>query len=179
MPEKPPVQKPRPDQDDTPDISDEQTRRIGQVVVLWSKLEAAMEDTVWMLLNLDNEEGRIVTKRLSTDAKIQLLRGIAPRHIPDKTLLDKFNEAMKYVNELKDCRNFIAHGVWGTLMPDDIPVALSLKLKSDVGEVMSETFSQERMEGISGGIKLMLQWFVDLPEQLGKPRRVPPEPPRP
>ena len=177
MPEKPPVQKLRPDQIHNPDISDEQTRRIGQVIVLWSKLEAAMEDTIWMLLNLDEEEGRIVTKRLSTDAKIQLLRGIVSRRIPDKASLDKFNDMMKYVNELKDCRNFIAHGVWGTLMPDDIPVALSLKPKSNVGEVISETFSQERMDGIFGGIQSMLQWFVDFPEQLGKPRRVPRDPP--
>lgn len=179
MPEKPPVQKLRPDQYHNPDISDEQTRRIGQVIVLWSKLEAAMEDTIWMFLNLDDEDGKVVTKRLSTDAKVQLLRGIGSRHISDKALLDKFNETMKYVDELKECRNFIAHGVWGTLMPDDIPVALSLKPKSDVGEVMSETFSQERMEGILKGIRLMLQRFVDLPEQLGKPRRVPRESPRP
>ncbi|MCH9054140.1 MAG: hypothetical protein IIA72_24385 [Proteobacteria bacterium] len=179
MPEKPPVQKLRPDQYHNPDISDEQTRRIGQVIVLWSKLEAAMEDTIWMLLNLDDEDGKVVTKRLSTDAKVQLLRGIGSRHISDKALLDKFNETLKYVDELKECRNFIAHGVWGTLMPDDIPVALSLKPKSDVGEVISETFSQERMEGILKGIRLMLQRFVDLPEQLGKPRRVPRESPRP
>ena len=90
-----------------------------------------------------------------------------------------FNETLNYVDELKECRNFIAHGVWGTLMPDDIPVALSLKPKSDVGEVVSETYSQDRMEGIFEGIRLMLQRFIDFPEQLGKPRRVPREPPRP
>ncbi len=83
MPEKPPVQKLRPDQYHNPDISDEQTRRIGQVIVLWSKLEAAMEDTIWMLLNLDEEDGKVVIKRLSADAKVQLLRMIGPRHISD------------------------------------------------------------------------------------------------
>lgn len=179
MPEKPPVQKLDSDQYHNQEISDDQTYRIGQVIVLWSKLEAAMEDTIWMLLNLDDEDGKVVTKRLSADAKVQLLRTIGRRHISDKALIAKFNKALKYVDELKDCRNFIAHGVWGTLMPDDIPVALSLKPKSDVGEVMSETFSQERMDGISEGIQLMLQYFVDLPERLEKPRRVPRDPPRP
>lgn len=179
MPEKPPAQKPRPDQYHNPDVSDEQTHRIGQVIVLWSKLEAAMEDAIWMLLNLNEEDGKAVTKRLGADAKVQLLRGIGPRHIPNKALVAKFNETLNYVDELKECRNFIAHGVWGTLMPDDIPVALSLKPKSDVGEVISETFSQQRMEGILEGIQLMLQRFVDFPEQIGKPRRVPREPPRP
>lgn len=179
MPEKPPVQKLRPDQYHNPDISNEQTRRIGQVIVLWSKLEAAMEDTIWMLLDLDDEDGKVVTKRLSADAKIQLLRMIGQRHIADEALVTWFNETLNYVSELKDHRNFIAHGVWGTLMPDDIPVALSLKPKSDVGEVISETFSAERMDGIFVGIQAMLQRFVDFPERLGKPRRVPHEPPRP
>ena len=179
MPEKPPIQKLEPEQYPNPDISDEQTHRIGEVIVFWSKLEAAMEDTIWMLLNLDDEDGKIITKRLSADAKVQLLRAIGPGHISDQKLIAMFNETLKYVDELKENRNFIAHGVWGTLMPDDIPVALSLKPKSDVGEVISETFSQERMEGISGGIRVMLRYFVDLPEKLGKPRRVPREQPRP
>ena len=177
MPEKPPVQKLSPDQYHNPLISDEQTQRIGQIIVLWSKLEAAMEDTIWMLLNLDEENGKAITKRLSADAKVQLLRTIGPYHISDTALGTKFNETLNYVDELKDCRNFIAHGVWGTLMPDDIPIALSLKPKSDVGEVISETFSKDRMEGIFGGIRLMLRWFLDFPEQLGKPRRVSREPP--
>ena len=178
MPKKPPVQKLHPDQYHKPEISDEQICRIGRVIVLWSKLEAAIEDTIWMLFNLDEEDGKVVTKRLSADAKILLLRAIGPGHISDDMLV-KFHETLHYVDEMKESRNFIAHGVWGTLMPDNIPVALSLKPKSDVGEVISETFPPERMEGICEGIRLMLQRFVDLPEQLGKPRRVPREPPRP
>ncbi len=179
MAEKPPVRELRPDQYHDPDISEEQTRRIGQVIVFWSKLEAAMEDIIWMFLNLDDENGKVITKRLSADAKVQLLRVIGPRHISDTALIAMFKETLNYVDELKESRNFIAHGVWGTLMPDDIPIALSLKPKSEVGEVISETFSLERMDGIFGGIQAMLQRFVDLPEQLGKPRRVPREPPRP
>ena len=179
MPQKPPVQKLGADQYHEPEISDDQTCRIGQVIVLWSKLEAAMEDTIWMLLDLDEENGKAVTKRMSADAKIQILRKIGPYHITDGTMLKRFGETLKHVDELKECRNFIAHGVWGTLMPDNIPVALSLKPKSEVGEVISEEFSLDRMEGIADGIRLMLQRFVDLPEQLGKPRRVPSESPRP
>ncbi len=179
MSEKPPVQKLGPNQYCNPDISAEQTHRIGQVIVSWSKLEAAMEDTIWMFLDVDDETGKIITKRLSTDVKIQLVRTLGPFHISDEALLNGFNETIKYAEELKGHRNFIAHGVWGTLMPDNTPVALALKPKSEIGEVISETFSPERMEGIADGIRLMHKRFVDLPEQLGKPRRVPHESPRP
>ena len=59
------------------------------------------------------------------------------------------------------------------MMPDNVPIALSLKPKSEPGEVVSETFSPERMEAIIGGIRRVLQRLVALPELLGAPRRAP------
>jgi hypothetical protein len=173
MPEKPPVQKLRRDQYHRPDISADQTCRVGQIIVAWSKLEAAMEDTIWMFLDLDEEDGKIVTTRLSADAKAQMLRFLGQRHIANDDLRNQFRKALAYVDEIKDVRNFIAHGVWGTLMPEDIPVALSIKAKSDTGEVISETFSRKRMEETLAGIQKTIRYLVALPEKLGKPRRVP------
>lgn len=173
MSPKPPIQKFKNNQYLSPEISDDQISRIGRVIVLWSKLEAAMEDTIWMFLYLDEEDGRIITSRLATDAKMQRLRGLAQRHISEENLAKEFMKRMALADELKDCRNFIVHGTWGTLMPENVPVALSLKLKSDESEVIAEMFPRERMESIASGIQRLLHWFVDLPEQLGKPRRVP------
>jgi hypothetical protein len=173
MVQKPPVQELRPDQHVNPGVSDAQIDMIGRVVISFSQLEAALEDTIWFFLKLEEEDGRIVTTRLSATAKVQMLRALAPRSIADENLLVEFNKSLGLIDELKDGRNFIAHGVWGTLMPDDIPVALSLKPKSEPGEVVSETFDSEHMEAIEIGIRTMLQKLVDLPEALGEPRRVP------
>ena len=173
MTQKPPVQPLGPEQYHEPVISDDQILLIGQVIVAWSKLEAAMEDTIWMLLNLEEDDGRLVTKRLGADAKIQLLRLIGPKNIEDDTLQTEFLDWLKVIDELKEVRNFIAHGVWGTLMPDDVPVALSLKPQAEAGEVISETFPRERMIATSEGIQSMLRNLIALPENIGRPRRVP------
>ncbi|MEE9452752.1 MAG: hypothetical protein V3V13_00025 [Paracoccaceae bacterium] len=173
MTQKPPVQKLHPDQHAIPDISDKQVELVGRTIVLWSKLEAALDDTIWLLLGIHDEDGKIITRRMGADAKIQMLRTLGERKISNQELLTSFNENLTLIGELKDGRNFIAHGVWGTLMPDNIPIALSLKPKSEIGEVVSESFPVERMEAIISGIRRTLDQLVNLPEALGIPRRVP------
>jgi len=179
MPEKPPIQELRADQCHHADISDEQYFLIGRIIVEWSKLEATMEDTIWMFLDIDEDDGKAITKRLGADGKLQLLRTLGARYILVDELRAPFVKLLQYVDELKEGRNFIAHGTRGTLMPDNVPVALSLKSKADPGEVISETFPKERMDAIYDSILLAKRKLIDLPELLGKPRRVPREPPRP
>ena len=173
MVQKPPIRKLRPDQYVDPGVSDAQIDMIGRVIISFSQLEAALEDTIWFFLNLEEADGRIVTTRLSAVAKVQMLRALFPSRITDEKLLVEFKNTMNLIDELRDGRNFIAHGVWGTLMPDNVPVALSLKPKSDSDEVVSENFEPERMEAIETSIQTTLHWLVDLPEALGAPRRVP------
>ena len=173
MPQKPPIQKPHPDQHVDPKISDEQIDLIGRVVISFSKLEAALEDTIWFFLKIDDEDGRIVTKRLDAETKIQLVRALATRHIANEEILSKLKEVLGLISELKDNRNFIIHGLWGTMMPDNVPVALSLRPKADPGVIVSETFPPERMKAISDGIVDVTQKLIELPVALGAPRRVP------
>ena len=167
MAQKPPVEKLRPDQHVDPKISDGQIDLIGRVVVSFSKLEAALEDTIWFFLKIDEEDGRIVTKRFDAETKIQMVRDLATRHIADEEKLLKLKKILVIISELKDNRNFIAHGLWGTMMPDNVPVALSLRPKAEPGVVVSEAFPPERMKAISDGIAVMTHKLVDLPAALG------------
>ena len=173
MPQKPPIQKLDPNQYVDRKVSDGQIDLIGRVVVLFSKLEAALEDTIWYFLKIDDEDGKIVTKRLDAETKIQMVRALAIRHLADKKILSKLKEILVLISELKDNRNFIVHGLWGTMMPDNVPVALSLRPKAEPGVVVSETFPPERMKAISDGISVTTQKLVDLPVVLGASRRVP------
>lgn len=152
MAAKPPIKPFEDDQSIVPQISVDQTYRIGEVIALWSKLEAAMDALVWEFLGTGMEDGRLVTTELNANAKIQILRSLGNRHLPNETNRRHFAETMKYVGELKEARNFIVHGTWGTLKPENVPIAASLKPKTQPDEVVSETFSQERMEGIRDGI---------------------------
>ena len=144
----------------------------------WSKLEAAMGDLIWMFLDVKETDGRLITKRLNTDGRIQLLRGLAKSQVSDKAALASFLEMLEMINELSGYRNTIAHSIWSTLMPDDIPTASYAAPEKESAEVISETFSTERMETIISGVRLMIQQYVAFPANIGKPRRVPPEQPR-
>ena len=107
MVQKPPVQKLRPDQYVDPGVSDAQIDMIGRVIISFSQLEAALEDTIWFFLNLEEADGRIVTTRLSAVVKVQMLRALAPSRITDENLLVEFNKTMGLIDELRDNRNFM------------------------------------------------------------------------
>jgi hypothetical protein len=52
----------------------------------------------------------------------------------------KFLSIMHKIEDRQADRNFVVHGTWGTLLPENVPVALSLPPKAVPSEVMSETF---------------------------------------
>ena len=84
--------------------------------------------------------------------KIELLRSLIKTYIRGR-LLEDMLEVIDFISGYKEDRNFIVHGSWGTLMPDNVPVCASLRAKgSPPGEVISETFPEERMVAIINGI---------------------------
>ena len=121
MPQKPPIQPPPPDQHFEPTISDQQTHMIGRVVVEFSKLEGVLEDLIWFLLDIDEAAGRIVTKRLDAESKLQMLGALADLRIGSPKVLIPLKKTLGNIRELKDNRNFIAHGTWGQWCPRAFP----------------------------------------------------------
>jgi hypothetical protein len=99
-----------------------------------------MEDLIWHLLKLPIEEGRILTKNLQVERKIQILKDLGALKCPaDK--LETLTETLKKIDYLRDDRNFIIHGSWGLLLPDQDPFAMSLRAKGPkANEVVGESF---------------------------------------
>lgn len=149
--QKPPILPRRADQWAHFDVSIEQQQLIGLLVLNWSKLEADIEGTIWSFLSLNIDEGRVITTRLNTDIEIQLLRSLVITYCRRK-LLDDALDVLDLIRGYKEDRNFIVHGSWGTLMPENVPVCASLRPQGPPGEVISETFPKERMLAIINGI---------------------------
>ena len=78
---------------------------------------------------------------------ITLLRTLAPRKLEGDVLQELAN-LLAEADELRDDRNFIAHGTWGTLYPEGVAVCLSLRAKSNPGDVTAEHFPHARMHKI-------------------------------
>jgi hypothetical protein len=164
-PPKPPF-KPKSDlQSVLPNVPMEQQLLIGRVVVAWSKLENAMQDTIWHFLRIDTSDGRIVTERMDAVTFLRILRALGNRHL-NEPLLHEFLSTMDKIEDRQEDRNFIVHGTWGTLMPDNLPLAMSLRPKAAPGEVISETFPPGRMNAIVREITGALDFLVRLMPQL-------------
>ncbi|QWG21147.1 hypothetical protein KMZ93_13895 [Bradyrhizobium sediminis] len=127
-----------------PGIDAIQEGLIGRVVVEWSRLEGMLDDMIWTLTGLSFEDGRVLTARTDAKSKIAMLQVLAPRYLTDP-ILAKVEEALVLTDSLRDDRNFIMHGSWGTIVPMNEATAVSLRAASAPGEITSESFSKGRM----------------------------------
>ena len=164
--QKPLIQPLRSDQWAHFDVSIEQQQLIGLLVLNWSKLETDIDGAIWAFLDLDIDKGRVITTKLNTDVKVELLRALINTYCAGD-LLDDMLQVIEFIGGYKEDRNFAVHGSWGTLMPENVPVCASIRPKAPPGEVISETFPKERMLAIINGIleaKQNLRTLMDLIE---------------
>jgi hypothetical protein len=98
-PEKPPVKPLADHQSVVPNVDRQQQLLIGQVVVTWSKLENAMQDTIWHFLEIGMSDGRIVTERMDGGTLLRILRALGKRHL-DSPLLDEFLAVMDKIEDI-------------------------------------------------------------------------------
>ncbi|GEM_PF-4522666 len=162
-PQKPPILPGKVGKIHGPTIPMSQEKWIGRIVVEWSKLEGALDDMVWLFLDLAMEFGRPVTATMDATFKLKILRKLA-EVCCDSLLLDYLCELYDRIDFIREDRNFIVHGSWGRVMPENIPIALSLRPKHTPSTVVAETFPQERMREIHEAImdvKWRLLWTFE------------------
>ena len=157
-------------------VSGPQQLLIGRVIVVWSKLENAMQDTIWQFLRLGMSDGRIITERMDATTLVRILRALGNRHL-DEPLLGEFLATMDRIGDAQEDRNFIAHATWGTLLPENVPLGISLRPKAIPGEVMGETFPSERMNATVQQITTAMDFLVKLMPQIQTLPRKPDEEP--
>jgi len=139
-------------------------------VIEWSKLEACLADVLWQITGLSFEDGRLLTERMDSSRLILLLRVLAARKMEGEAM-QALIDALQTADELRGDRNFIVHGNWGTLDPGGIPVALSLREKSEPGEIVSEGFPHERVRAIARAIVQTKNEIMKIAATLPAPSR--------
>jgi hypothetical protein len=162
----------RPDQHIDPDVPITHQKLIGKVVVLWAKVENAMQDAIWQFLGLEPEDGRILTARNDAQDNILMLRSFAKRYL-DAGRFEEFDKTvLKVIEARQEDRNIIVHGAWGTLKPERTPISTVLRRKSDVGEIAAETFSDSRMRQIVDDLSRALDDVAALATELAALRDI-------
>ena len=56
-------------------------RRSGEVVASWSNLELTLQRVIWAFLQLNEEDGRLVTSKMDARPKVEWLRALAERGV--------------------------------------------------------------------------------------------------
>src|SRR6516165_5769323 len=104
--QKPPIQPRRPDQWANFDVSMEQQQLIGLLVLNWSKLETDIDGAIWAFLDLDIDKGRLITTKLNTDVKVELLRALINTYCAGE-VLDDFLRVMDFIGGDKEEPHFL------------------------------------------------------------------------
>jgi hypothetical protein len=124
---------------------------IGRVAIEWAMFENCLNDMVLRFIGLPFEDGRLLTQRLDPSKAIALLRVLGPRYLQGEPL-QELVDILAMADQLRGDRNFIIHGTWAVIMPENHPTASSVREKSEPDEVVAEHFPRERMIAIIGSI---------------------------
>ena len=175
---KPPPIPRRPGQEVRQEISGPQELLIGRAVVVWSRLEQAIEEVIWAFLRISVEDGRIITARLDAKYRLNMLRALGEKHM-DKESFSVLSDLIKRINDLYERRNLIVHGIWVTILPEGVPAVLSLreKLPDDANrnEVMTTLMPSQDMNGVIDHIMLVTNLLIRYREIAESPdKHVPP-----
>jgi len=110
-PSKPPFKPMSAHQSATPIVSPDHLLQIGQVIVVWSKLENAMQDTIWHFLHLEMTDGKIVTERMGPETFLRILRAIGSRNLNEPVLHEFLSTMDKIEDDLRiEILSLMPHG---------------------------------------------------------------------
>jgi hypothetical protein len=100
-------------------VSDEHFRTIGEIVVIWSRIEMAMEVAICGLYEINPDRGLALTTNIGFQSRIALLRILAKRGaVTDRVVAGDLLKLLTRIEQGYAARNAAAHGVWsGTADP--------------------------------------------------------------
>jgi hypothetical protein len=129
------------------EISPGTEKLIGRFVAAWSDVELVIGLLVWAILNVDEDDGKIISAAVDASVKVTWVRAFAARHLELEDQRE-IAEILSKLDAIRESRNLIVHGQWCTMRDTGDPVAISLRLKTEYGGVLSETFPHQRLHDL-------------------------------
>ena len=122
----------------------------------WAKLEGCLTDAIALLAGMEFEVARVFTSRMDATTLIKSLRELGKLKLQENEF-HALSVICDKIDIRREDRNLITHGTWGREAGQIEGYALSLRIKGDPSEVVSETFPYRRMREIVADI-LTLKW---------------------
>ncbi|MGA1856557.1 hypothetical protein VH569_11275 [Azospirillum sp. 11R-A] len=92
-------------------VSDQMLKDIGRATVHWTYLEFLLDLVLWKLLNITPEEGFVVTARLDSRPKCEMLKIIAYTRALAPEAISDLNITLKAIADASADRNLLTHAV--------------------------------------------------------------------
>lgn len=129
------------------DIPDEVKIAVANALIAYSAMEHVAERLIWEISGLSFDDGRLLTQ-YDSSKRFQILRELLERYgiivLPNRRTTLEMWAAIKI---LIPVRNLLIHGVWA-MLDKTIPLAISARLSSDIGQVSGEAFRLERLQAM-------------------------------
>ena len=111
-------------------VSDEHFRAIGEIVVIWSRIEMAMEVAICGLYEVNPDRGLVLTSNIGLQSRVALLRILAKRGgIKDRSAAGDMLKLLTRIEQSYAKRNGAAHGVWSGTADPTMARRMSIRAK--------------------------------------------------
>jgi hypothetical protein len=85
---------------------------IGHFLIRFSIADAALNYLIWHLMKLSDRDGMLLTGRLDTRPKVEILRKLVGTHIQDERTRKSVKTVLSHIEGCHPLRNDCAHGMW-------------------------------------------------------------------
>lgn len=127
-----------------------------------------LHELIWRLAGMSFENGRLFTERMDASRAIIILRVLGARYFKSEQL-QRFIDLLAAADDLRDDRNFIIHGSWMVLQPEGYSMAVSVRQKSEPGDIVGEHFPHNRMHAIIAKIREVRSDLLEISNALPLP----------
>lgn len=145
---------------------------IGAIIHRWATLEYLLQNIIWKAMDLDREQGRVLTMGMGTQAICGVLRTLPKKWVTEKHIQDDLKELLDLVWERKEFRNYLAHGVWTaeTGKKDGHPWLNYMKSGDERITPGAEEITPELLRDLAQLVDEMNQKALALLKKLGGPQ---------
>jgi hypothetical protein len=119
---------------------------IGLITINFAMLESTIASGVWLLLELDQKRGQIITAELSFRGLVALFSSLYREKTNDSTKLEELDALVKKVMGTEEKRNIISHSLWAIGTSDQTISRIKTTAKMSKG--LKHTFEQVTVESL-------------------------------
>jgi hypothetical protein len=149
-------------------LPDEYYTQIGAILAKWATLEYMMMTIIWKQFGLSNKEGRVLCIGMGTQPLCGILRNIRDNYTPaDANVKQGLVELIKFVDDAKESRNFLAHGIWTGFPDDPLPYLNFMKDKDHRILPAAQAVKPEELKNFSRVLDAMIHLASQIAGKLG------------